>query len=468
MAKIIIKNSEISSSAGINIPGNLSIAGDTVIGDLFTDSLIINAHTTFNEDISAEEITISSSFKGNGSQLHSLTASNISNFTNDVRSRFSAGTNISISNGTISSTGGNVAGAVSSTDNAIVRFDGTTGKIIQDGSGITLSDTGGFSRAGSMSITTTGVASDISITAGDDLVINANDVAYVAGANTTIEGYTTSKLITSNQKVETTTGSIEIVSADTGADINVTAADNITNTVGYKSQYKIRDIIAGDLSTIDYTNIINTVRTLSPNGNTANPAYSFQNAAGSGMSWNSTDGVLAFSHNASNKFNIGGTAGTSLINGGPWIRWDVGGLNTPTYSFHGDNDTGIYSPVLNSVSVVHGGRERRSVSGDVTTTDAAATVIYAYTTTANTAYSIMCQCVCRQSTGAVNSYIGNVRAKNVSGTATAVMSLTSANEENITPTIGVTTSGANILFTVTGAASTTFKWFAWLEIISVS
>jgi hypothetical protein len=468
MAKIIIKDSEISSSAGINIPGNLSIAGDTVIGDLFTDSLTVNASTTFNEDIDAKDVIISSSFKGNGSQLHSLTASNISNFTNDVRSRFSAGTNILISNGTISSTGGNVAGAISSTDNAIVRFDGTTGKIIQDGSGITLNDTGGFSRAGSMSITTTGAASDISITAGDDLVISANDVAYVAGTNTTIEGYTTSKLITSNQKVETTTGSIEIVSADTGADINVKAADNITNTVGYKSQYKIRDIIAGDLSTIDYTNIINTVRTLSPNGNTANPAYSFQNAAGSGMSWNSTDGVLAFSHNASNKFNIGGTAGTSLINGGPWIRWDVGGLNTPTYSFHGDNDTGIYSPVLNSVSVVHGGRERRSVSGDVTTTDASATVIYTHTTTANTAYSIMCQCVCRQSTGAVNSYIGNVRAKNVSGIATAVMSLTSANEENITPTIGVTTSGANILFTVTGAASTTFKWFAWLEIISVS
>jgi cytoskeletal protein CcmA (bactofilin family) len=106
MAKIIIKDSEISSSAGINIPGNLSIAGDTVIGDLFTDSLVINANTTFNEDINAEDIIISSSFKGDGSQLHSITASNISNFTNDVRAQFSAGTNITISNGVISSDGG--------------------------------------------------------------------------------------------------------------------------------------------------------------------------------------------------------------------------------------------------------------------------------------------------------------------------------------------------------------------------
>jgi hypothetical protein len=468
MAKIIIKNSEISSSAGINIPGNLSIAGDTVIGDVFTDSLIVNAHATFNEDISAEQVVISSSFKGNGSQLHSLTASNISNFTNDVRSRFSAGTSIAINNGIISSTGGNVTGPVSSADNAIVRFDGTTGKIIQDGSGITISDAGAFARAGSMSFTATGVTSDINITAGDDLVMSANDIAIVQGANTTIEGFTTSKLITSNQKVEITTGSIDIVAANTGADINVTAADNITNTVGYKSQYKIRDITAGDLFTIDKDNIINTVRILNPNGTTTSPAYSFQNAVGSGISWNNTDGVLAFSHNASNKFNIGGTAGTSLINGGPWIRWDAGGLNTPTYSFHGDTDTGIYSPALNSVSVVHGGRERRSVSGEVTTTDATVTTIYTYTTLPNTAYSIVCQCVARQSTGAVNSYIGNVRAKNVSGTVTAVMSLTSANEENITPTIGVTTSGTNILFTVTGATSTTFNWFAWFEIISVS
>lgn len=468
MAKIVIKNSEISSSAGINIPGNLSIAGDTVIGDVFTDSLVVNAHTTFNEDISAEEIVISSSFKGDGSQLYGLTASNILNFTNDVRSRFSAGTNITINNGIISSIGGNVTGAVSSTNNAIVRFDGTTGKIIQDGSGITISDAGAFARSGSMSFTAIGTASDINITAGDDLVISANNNTIIQATNTTIEGTTTSKLATFNQKVETTTGSIEIVSADTGADINVTAADNITNTVGYKSQYKIRDITAGDLFTIDYTNVTNTVRTLNPNGSAANPAYSFQNAAGSGMSWNNTDGVLAFSHNASNKFNIGGTAGTSLINGGPWIRWDAGALSAPTYSFHGDADTGIYSPALNSISVVHGGRERRSVSGEITTTDAVATTIYTYTTTPNTAYSIMYQCVARQSTGAVNSYIGNVRAKNVSGVVTAVMSLTSANEENITPTIGVTTSGTNILFTVTGAASTTFKWFAWLEIISVS
>jgi hypothetical protein len=121
MAKIIIKNSEISSSAGINIPGNLSIAGDTVIGDLFTDSLIINAHTTFNEDVSAEEVVISSSFKGDGSQLHSITASNVSNFANDVRAQFSAGTNIAITGGVISSTGG--SGGTPGGTNTTVQFN---------------------------------------------------------------------------------------------------------------------------------------------------------------------------------------------------------------------------------------------------------------------------------------------------------------------------------------------------------
>jgi hypothetical protein len=42
---------------------------------------------------------------------------------------------------------GDVSGPGSSTDNGIARFDGTTGKIIQNGSGVTLSDTGSIDGA---------------------------------------------------------------------------------------------------------------------------------------------------------------------------------------------------------------------------------------------------------------------------------------------------------------------------------
>lgn len=113
-------------------------------------------------------------------------------------------------------------GTGSSTDNGIARFDGTTGKIIQDGSGVTLSDTGGFIRTGSMSFVTNGAAADISITAGDDIVISALDLVSIGGTNTTVQGFVTASLITSNQKVETTSTAINITTANIGASINLT------------------------------------------------------------------------------------------------------------------------------------------------------------------------------------------------------------------------------------------------------
>jgi hypothetical protein len=51
----------------------------------------------------AKFTSVSGSFAGNGSQITNITASNIDNFTADVRSQFTAGTNITINNGEISS-----------------------------------------------------------------------------------------------------------------------------------------------------------------------------------------------------------------------------------------------------------------------------------------------------------------------------------------------------------------------------
>ena len=252
MAKIIIKNSEISSSAGINIPGNLSIAGDTVIGDLFTDSLIINAHTTFNEDISAEEIIISSSFKGDGSQLHNLTASNISNFTNDVRSKFSAGTNITISNGVVSSTGG--GGTPGGPDTAIQfnsgnTFSGSINLVYNHNTSALSGTTARFttitgSLAGNASTVTNGVYTTtisshattavtagsgltgggtvgsltVNVGAGDGITVNTDDIAVnstvirttgnqTLGGAKTFSSYITGSITGSDAKFTTITGS---------------------------------------------------------------------------------------------------------------------------------------------------------------------------------------------------------------------------------------------------------------------
>jgi hypothetical protein len=74
---------------------------------------------------------------------------------------FIAGTNISITTNpsadsiTINSTGsGDVAGPASATDNALVRFDGTTGKLVQNGV-ITESDTGDLAAVNSLAFDTT-------------------------------------------------------------------------------------------------------------------------------------------------------------------------------------------------------------------------------------------------------------------------------------------------------------------------
>ena len=87
-----------------------------------------------------------------------LTTTNIAEGTNEyfttarARQSVSAGTGISYDNttGVITNTspslGGDVVGPASATDNAIARFDTTTGKLIQN-SVVTVSDTGGISGA---------------------------------------------------------------------------------------------------------------------------------------------------------------------------------------------------------------------------------------------------------------------------------------------------------------------------------
>lgn len=82
MAKIIIKDGEISSSAGISIPGSLSISGNVIIGDNFTDTLVVNSSATFGDDISVVD-TISGSIgkftavTSSGISTSALSASNV-------------------------------------------------------------------------------------------------------------------------------------------------------------------------------------------------------------------------------------------------------------------------------------------------------------------------------------------------------------------------------------------------------
>jgi hypothetical protein len=74
-----------------------------------------------------------------------------------TKATLTAGTGVSITNGTgsitIAATGvGDVVGPASSTDNAFARFDSTTGKLLQNSTGATLSDTGAAVFTGALDV----------------------------------------------------------------------------------------------------------------------------------------------------------------------------------------------------------------------------------------------------------------------------------------------------------------------------
>jgi hypothetical protein len=85
-----------------------------------SSNLTFNPSTNILSGSQATFVRITGSFSGSGRNITNITASNISNFTNDVRGQFSAGTNITIVGGVISSTGG---GGTPGGTNTTIQFN---------------------------------------------------------------------------------------------------------------------------------------------------------------------------------------------------------------------------------------------------------------------------------------------------------------------------------------------------------
>ena len=103
------------------------------------------------------------SISGNGASLTNLTASNMTNFSTDVRGLFSAGTGISIS-----------SGEISTSDSAIVH-DNLSGFVANehiDHSGVSLTAGNGLTGGGDITASRT-----FAVGAGTGITVNANDVA---------------------------------------------------------------------------------------------------------------------------------------------------------------------------------------------------------------------------------------------------------------------------------------------------
>jgi hypothetical protein len=97
-------NTQIQFNSGSTFSGSSNLIYD------YTTNILSGTISQFTT-ISASVVT-SSNFIGDGNNITNITASNISNFTNDVRAQFSEGTNITIVNGVISSTATTAVGGV--------------------------------------------------------------------------------------------------------------------------------------------------------------------------------------------------------------------------------------------------------------------------------------------------------------------------------------------------------------------
>ena len=122
-------NVAIGHSAGSDVvtgSNNIFIGFDAASGETSLENTVI---IRTNQDVmridDAGQLS-ASSFVGDGSSLTNLTASQISNFTSDVRSQFTAGTNVTIVNGEISSiaeSGGDVLSGSDNTFTAVNTFN---------------------------------------------------------------------------------------------------------------------------------------------------------------------------------------------------------------------------------------------------------------------------------------------------------------------------------------------------------
>jgi hypothetical protein len=270
---------------------------------------------------------------------------------------------------------GDVVGPASATDNAISRFDGTTGKLIQN-SLVTISDTGAISAPVDASIsgltvgkgggavasnTAVGVSALFSNTTGDEITavgyeaLGANTTGqynsgfglYALRANTT-GGYNTA-VGNSSLRLNTTGGSNTVVGYQSLFS-NTTASNN--TAVGYQAGYSnttgtinafgaytlysnttgTRNTAIGQSSLFNNSTGSNNIAIGSLDGNNLAPLVT--NTTGS-QNIALGNGALALNTNASNNTAIGHQAGISITTGDTVTALGKGSASTLTTGYAG-------------------------------------------------------------------------------------------------------------------------------------
>lgn len=165
------------------------------------------------------------------------------------------GTNVTLTdNGTGSVTitasggsgSGDVVGPASSTDNAVVRFDGTTGKLVQN-SAVTIADTSGNITAGTYNGNTIGAGSTSGTNTGDQTITLTGDITgggtgsfatTLATVNSNVGSFTNASITVNGKGLVTAASSgTAPVTSVTGTADRITVTGTTTPTVDIAATY---------------------------------------------------------------------------------------------------------------------------------------------------------------------------------------------------------------------------------------
>lgn len=126
---------------------------------------------------------------------------------------------------------GDVVGPASATDNAVVRFDGTTGKLVQN-SAVTIADTTGDITGGAYNkVTITPPATSATVTIADGKTFTANNSITLAGTDSTTMTFPGASASIGYLNIPYTTdktSSYQLATTDVGKVIGVGTGGSIT------------------------------------------------------------------------------------------------------------------------------------------------------------------------------------------------------------------------------------------------
>jgi len=282
---------------------------------LWVNSNQLSGNYGLTGSLSATSLSASSitgSYSGNGSALTNLTASSITNFTNDVRAQFNAGTGIQINAGAISAS--NVPN--SSLQNSAVSIGstaislGTTGSDIQGLTTLTASTATGtnaqFTNITASAISASSPNSKFASATFDNISVTAGAINAVIGNTTQSTGKFTTLSASSTLQAggaATIAGNLTVNGGQTSVQ-SFTASAGISSSAGLVIGGNAR--VLGNITTDN--NLIVSGNTTLGNASTDIVTSNAQFTASSGLSAS----VIDVSDKATTRTNLGLAIGTNV------------------------------------------------------------------------------------------------------------------------------------------------------------